>query len=86
MNEKLILFEYLQELIDKLEKNFHYRCSNYTQLADDIPLSRKDKEKLIELLEEFYPPVKRNVGEVFHMRNRGTAGFIPGLKGLQKLN
>lgn len=80
MSEKLILFEYLQELIEKLEKNFHKRCSNYTQLAEDIPLSRKDKEKLIELLEEFYPPIKTNIGDVIRRRNRGTLGNIPGLK------
>ena len=84
MAQKLILFEYLQELIEKLEKDFHNRFSNYTALAEDIPLSRKDKEKLVELLEEFYPPIKRNLGDVIRRKNRGTLGNIPGLKYLNQ--
>ena len=80
MKEKLVLFEYLQELIEKLEKNFHKRIGNYTQLAEDIPLSRKDKEKLVELLEEFYPPIKRNINDIIRRKNRGTLGIIPGMQ------
>ena len=85
MTEKLLLFEYLQELIDKLEKNYHKRCTNYTHLADDIPLGRKDREKLIELLEEFYPPVKKNFADVSRRRNQagGAAGTIFGIKKFQ---
>lgn len=81
MDEKLELFEHLQQLIDMLEKNFHKRCSNYTQLADDLPLGRKDKQKIVDILEEFYPPMTKNVGGISRRRApKNNIGLTQGIK------
>lgn len=67
MDQKMIKFEYLQTLIKHLEKN-NKKYYNYNSLADkyadQYKISRKGKEILIELLEQFYPPPKRNILEV----------------------
>lgn len=67
MDQKMIMFEYLQTLIQHLEKN-NKKYYNYNSLADkyadQFKISRKGKEILIELLEQFYPPPKRNILEV----------------------
>lgn len=89
MHEKLTLYEYLEELIAKMHREKERikpkPLLNYTSLADDLPLPRKDKVKMIELLEEFFPPEKKIFESVKRRRNHGPLQNYLNLKKLQKL-
>lgn len=89
MTEKLTLYEYLEELIKKLhetkEKLRPKTLINYSPLAEDLPLSRKDKEKMVELLEEFFPPEKKIFKSVKRKRKHGLFSSYLSLKKMGNL-
>lgn len=76
MPKKLSMFEYLNELIEIITRPQKEKLYNYNKLAEQYALkyhiSKKEKEVLIELLEQFYPPAKRELGELRQFR-RGVA-------------
>ena len=74
VRDKFKMFEHYQKLEHNLAKEKFSNKNNYLPLADEIPEGRKDKEKLVELLEKFYPPNSNNNGFIKKRKKRAGIG------------
>lgn len=70
MEKKFLMFEYLSVLIDYIQKAHKSGKKQYNyntiaeQFANQFKIARKEKEALIELLEDWFPPAKRDLEEL----------------------